>query len=562
VFQKKIAITSVLLLIGLAMGANTKHVYAAPPVKTTGAESLDPSGYDIESIRRLAADDIQIKGPWADPRAYGAIPDDGIDDTVAIQAALNTGHAVYLASGIYQVSSSLQIPAPGQHLEGYGGFGQAQILWTGGDNDSIIETIDDKIYHYVAIKNLFIVSNNDGVVGIDISEMSSSNFENLNISVKGNNTRGIWGEGDIRGDRPHYNYLYQVSVASDNIGGTTIGSVGIYFERVLTSETGNHNGANANAVIGGHLTGMDTGIIIADGIGNRFIGIASESIMKNHYEFGAAASDLTGMATRATVNSLTDSSQSMGVNNYIGGAITITGGTGVGQVRPILNHGTDTFTVEPYWTTLPDKTSTYEVVGEQGGDNSIYSPYCEGDSVSNPNFLKLHPGVLGTTFKGGMIGSLGTGSIISSAPLRTCDNLTPSSWKEPIPIVFSVDRVASSATNLVLKPIGVKRSGLAPLGTWHILGADVTVNGGISRGLGEIWVTANDVKITSHPNIRLTPETTYNAMGGSNTQVMFSTEELRSSSSYNHVGLIMNTDRKWAPRNLDIYVTLYVQRRR
>jgi len=569
--QKQIVISSAFLLAFLDIGSNINQACAQANVKTPMTQNLDSNGYDITAINLLDAAnieadlldvvDIQAQGPWADPRAFGAIPDDAIDDTSAIQDALDTGLSVRLAPGAYRVSSSLQFTADGQHLEGWGGFLQTRIDWVGGDNDSIVETDSSALRHYMGVKNLYFVSTNDGIVGIDITNMSHSRFEFLNIHVHGNHTRGIYGKGSLNGDRPYHNYISQVAVASDNVGLATTGSVGIYIDRILTTEVGNHNGGNANTVIGGHLTGMDYGVIVADGIGNRFISVTSESITKSHYEFGVAASDLAGTATSAFVNSLTDSGLSEPSNAYIGGAITITGGTGAGQVRPILFHGSDTFYVSPYWTTLPDTTSTYAVVGEQGQDNSIYSPYAEGDSASGASFLKLHPGVLGTTLKGGMITAVST--TVSSGPLRTADNLTPSGWKEPIPINFVVDNVASSATSLVLKPVGSQRASIAPLGTWHVVGADVTVNGGIAGGLGEIWITSNGGKLTSQPNIRLSPGTTYNALGGSNTQVMFSTEELKSGSTYNHVGLLMDTDAAWAPNaTLDVFVTLYVQMRR
>lgn len=66
------------------------------------------------------------------------------------------------------------------------------------------------------------------------------------------------------------------------------------------------------------------------------------------------ASTITLGASGSAVNS-----------TYIGGAIEITGGTGIGQVRTIASYvgGTKVATVTPAWDTPPDNTSVYVIYG-------------------------------------------------------------------------------------------------------------------------------------------------------------------------------------------------------
>lgn len=70
--------------------------------------------------RTLKPADIITKGPWVDVRAFGAIGDGVADDTSAIQAAINTGKAVYFPLGVYKTTSALTMVTDGQTLFGAG----------------------------------------------------------------------------------------------------------------------------------------------------------------------------------------------------------------------------------------------------------------------------------------------------------------------------------------------------------------------------------------------------------------------------------------------------------
>jgi hypothetical protein len=71
----------------------------------------------------------------------------------------------------------------------------------------------------------------------------------------------------------------------------------------------------------------------------------------------------TGTATSATTNTLTNTGVTMIANQYKNQNLIITGGTGIGQTKQILNHTSTAFTICGTWTTIPDSTSTYSVSG-------------------------------------------------------------------------------------------------------------------------------------------------------------------------------------------------------
>lgn len=100
----------------------------------------------------------------------------------------------------------------------------------------------------------------------------------------------------------------------------------------------------------------------------------------------------SGTATSGTVRTLTDSSKSMVVDDYVNYQIRITGGTGMGQRQRIISNGTNYFEVAKKWTTNPDATSTYTVVADTdtiffsgNGNSSMFKYSVEADLWSQGN---------------------------------------------------------------------------------------------------------------------------------------------------------------------------------
>ena len=101
---------------------------------------------------------------------------------------------------------------------------------------------------------------------------------------------------------------------------------------------------------------------------------------------------VTGTATAGANRTLTDSSKSMAVDDYVNYQIRITGGTGMGQRQRIIANGTNYFEVAKKWTTNPDATSTYSVLADTdtiffsgNGNSSMLKYSVEADLWSQGN---------------------------------------------------------------------------------------------------------------------------------------------------------------------------------
>lgn len=76
----------------------------------------------------------------------------------------------------------------------------------------------------------------------------------------------------------------------------------------------------------------------------------------------------SGTATAGGAATLTDGAKAWGVNQWTGYRISITAGTGKGQVRNITSNTATVITVSVNWDTNPDATSQYSITGR--GANS------------------------------------------------------------------------------------------------------------------------------------------------------------------------------------------------
>lgn len=70
---------------------------------------------------------------------------------------------------------------------------------------------------------------------------------------------------------------------------------------------------------------------------------------------------VTGTATSATATTLVDTTKTWTVNQWANGVVTITGGTGSGQIRTISSNTATALTVSVAWAVTPDATSTYSI---------------------------------------------------------------------------------------------------------------------------------------------------------------------------------------------------------
>lgn len=78
----------------------------------------------------------------------------------------------------------------------------------------------------------------------------------------------------------------------------------------------------------------------------------------------SAGAFTTGTASSATSITLTNSSATMAVGRYQNYLVKITGGTGVGQQRTILNNTATVLQVARAWEVTPDNTSNYSIFAD------------------------------------------------------------------------------------------------------------------------------------------------------------------------------------------------------
>jgi len=97
----------------------------------------------------------------------------------------------------------------------------------------------------------------------------------------------------------------------------------------------------------------------------------------------------TGTAETGDSLTLTDNDKSWVKNQWIGGKITVTGGTGVGQVRTIFSNLASSIAVSEAWAIIPDATSAYSIIQ---GDTFVTGKYgaavqfdCNNDLVYRNN---------------------------------------------------------------------------------------------------------------------------------------------------------------------------------
>jgi len=92
-------------------------------------------------------------------------------------------------------------------------------------------------------------------------------------------------------------------------------------------------------------------------IGNRNIFAARNGIVRA-FKVSGDSGTATGIQTPTT---LQDTSKTWDENQWGGGNVRISGGTGEGQEKNVESNTSDTLTIDSDWDVTPDETSTYEI---------------------------------------------------------------------------------------------------------------------------------------------------------------------------------------------------------
>ena len=105
--------------------------------------------------------------------------------------------------------------------------------------------------------------------------------------------------------------------------------------------------------------------------------------------FHGGASQTTGTATAAQVNSLIDTRQEWRPGELRGATVLIYAGRGKGQYRIVTGNNANTLELDQVWRVVPDETSKYSV-GMKITDNGIFN-----NQNHNPGYLSLWLDVIG-----------------------------------------------------------------------------------------------------------------------------------------------------------------------
>lgn len=344
-----------------------------------------------------------------DIRAFGALLD-GSNELTLLQHYTDTmSGAIPMWNGTLTINGTWLFKVTGKHFIGEGEQKTklAFVNASGGtcisgvsSSSSDLNTITDCSLRAMSV--ISTAAGTDFSIGIDLTTFSYSVFD---IAIQSKRTNAIlyYGQGNA-GASPYYNWI-----RGSWFGGTSPTQVGLRFTDGLFS--GGSPGGNAN-IIGPILraASLDYFADIAAGNGNLFNNVNGESINTAYFRFNNRSAATTGTSTGSNgAVTFINSGASWTTNDYINGAVEITGGTGSGQVRMIASNNATTLTLAEPWAVLPDNTSTYAIYLGKASSNKISNFRAEGLSSDNPDFIVAKPGTSDTVVVGASVESLGSG---------------------------------------------------------------------------------------------------------------------------------------------------------
>jgi parallel beta-helix repeat protein len=113
---------------------------------------------------------------------FGAVGDGVTDDTLAIQAALNSGASVFLPSGTYNISSALTISTNGQEFIGQG-KGKSIIKQTATNKNGIIITGNNVYVGHLQVRDIVRSSGSSEFSGVVWGAVDGTVIENVKVDT-------------------------------------------------------------------------------------------------------------------------------------------------------------------------------------------------------------------------------------------------------------------------------------------------------------------------------------------------------------------------------------------
>lgn len=316
-----------------------------------------------------------------------------IDVTAKIQAAIDsqtTGLTVFLPRGTYKITSTIFLRRSGVHIVGTGP-GSTEIKYTNAAG-GIVFSGDTNTYNSLAqyescsLENFEVIRSDpnqttaattDPQIVVDLTSFSYSYF-NIEAQTVRPYATIFYGQGN-NGQSPYYNHIESTGL----FGGPD------YTQRAFGFEggawTGGSSGPNANMI--GPITraaSLATVVDLKVGQGNMFSQISAESVAGTFILLGGNGAVATGTSSGSNTSiTLEDSTKSWTTNQFVNGAVQITGGAGSGQIRRIASNTSTQITLNWPWATIPDATSQYAVFNLRSADNKFVNVRQEGLNTSN-----------------------------------------------------------------------------------------------------------------------------------------------------------------------------------
>jgi len=220
---------------------------------------------------------LKYRPNYIDVKDYGAKGDGATDDTIRIQAALNTGKHVYFpaTANYYKITDDLLI------------FGD-QIIFGSGVKSKILQaTAHKNVFkcdkkNNVTIRDLYLYGNTSSGAtnGIGIYLISSTNIIIDSVKIENHEFSGIYGLGAVAdGGNKNIRITNCLIQAGQNVGDAT--SDDVYFVGELSDLKVDHNSLLSSNKAGFEYNGV---------VGNTALGInVSHNIVKNHVQHGIIA---------------------------------------------------------------------------------------------------------------------------------------------------------------------------------------------------------------------------------------------------------------------------------
>ena len=339
--------------------------------------------------------------------SFGAIPNDGMDDTDAILAALekltaNGGGTLFVPRGRFQMTKTIELP-PNSRLTGLGDA--SQIYWP--DAYEPVEALV-KGTHSFEVSRLFLTCGNhkDGIVGngplpqTSLSDEEKANYRSGNITVRNVTLRQIYSQylNDAPGEmirrlKPiHYARALRFGgeniVVEDNNIYCAAGGVfelRCYWSRIQNNRFCRGNIVGWNGFCGQQLLFTDNWLGGANCTSFYGLPEGSENILwaRNYHENNFDGNNRETITGDGRVHGYMDTVENITAESFTlkksvplardldlwqTGAVQIAGGKGVGQIRRIRSIAPDSAnqdvlkcTLESPWDVLPDAQSVLNI---------------------------------------------------------------------------------------------------------------------------------------------------------------------------------------------------------